>query len=161
MVDALYDQIGVDYAGTRRADPRIAAKIAAALGNAASILNVRAGQREMARVARHRVLLLNADPSHASDFWLTRDYLPGFADLIPEQYRRKGRWREELSPAHTEVADAMDQLQQDLEDGSWATPICLICVSLMPAFAWPSPTWASRDRRARSRKHKYSEAIPG
>jgi SAM-dependent methyltransferase len=56
----------------------------------------RAGLREMARVARDRVLLLNTDPSLALEFWLTRDYLPGFADLIPEQYRHKGHWRAEL-----------------------------------------------------------------
>ncbi|HEX6688150.1 MAG TPA: methyltransferase domain-containing protein [Solirubrobacterales bacterium] len=55
-----------------------------------------AGLREMARVARHRVLLLNADPSLALEFWLTRDYLPGFASLIPERYRHKGHWRAEL-----------------------------------------------------------------
>jgi SAM-dependent methyltransferase len=39
----LYDTIGRDYDTHRRADPRIAAAITAALGNAASILNVGAG----------------------------------------------------------------------------------------------------------------------
>jgi SAM-dependent methyltransferase len=38
-----YDEIGQTYARTRRADPRIAAQILAALGDAASILNVGAG----------------------------------------------------------------------------------------------------------------------
>jgi SAM-dependent methyltransferase len=227
---ASYDRIGVDYAKARHTDPRIAAKIAAALGNARSVLNVGAGTgsyepvdreviavepsaemisqrpigsapavqasaealpfendsfdaamaiisdhhwhdrsaglRAMARVARHRVLLLNADPSLALEFWLTRDYLPGFTDLIPAQYRHRGRWREELesvlgkvevqpvpiphdcldgfyqaywrrpsaycdkrvrhgiSVFHRlptdEVADAMERLQRDLDDGTWS-----------------------------------------
>lgn len=39
----VYDQIGRTYAETRRADPRIAAQIAAALGDARSVLNVGAG----------------------------------------------------------------------------------------------------------------------
>ena len=55
-----------------------------------------AGLREMLRVARHRVLILNADPSLAQRFWLTRDYLPGFIGLIPEQYRRPGYWEQAL-----------------------------------------------------------------
>jgi SAM-dependent methyltransferase len=40
---AVYDQIGRTYTRTRRADPRIAAQIVAALGDAASVLNVGAG----------------------------------------------------------------------------------------------------------------------
>ena len=40
---AIYDQIGRTYARTRQADPRIAAQIAAALGDAVSVLNVGAG----------------------------------------------------------------------------------------------------------------------
>lgn len=40
---ALYDDIGVDYARLRRPDPRIAAVIEAALGDAQTILNVGAG----------------------------------------------------------------------------------------------------------------------
>src|SRR3954454_19505425 len=39
----LYDRIGVGYAGYRRPDPRIAAHIGAALGNARSVVNVGAG----------------------------------------------------------------------------------------------------------------------
>jgi SAM-dependent methyltransferase len=38
-----YDSIGVDYARQRQPDPRIAARIAAALGSARTILNVGAG----------------------------------------------------------------------------------------------------------------------
>jgi SAM-dependent methyltransferase len=41
--EAKYDDIGRTYNRTRRADPRIAAQIAAALGDAGSVLNVGAG----------------------------------------------------------------------------------------------------------------------
>ncbi|MCB2049702.1 MAG: class I SAM-dependent methyltransferase [Novosphingobium sp.] len=40
---ATYDRIGVDYSAQRRADPRIAAQIHAALGAASTVLNVGAG----------------------------------------------------------------------------------------------------------------------
>jgi SAM-dependent methyltransferase len=40
---ALYDTIGTTYPATRRADPRIAAQIWAALGDAGTVLNVGAG----------------------------------------------------------------------------------------------------------------------
>jgi SAM-dependent methyltransferase len=40
---ALYDQIGDGYAGLRRADPRIAARLVAALGPPAPLLNLGAG----------------------------------------------------------------------------------------------------------------------
>jgi SAM-dependent methyltransferase len=39
-----------------------------------------AGLREMRRVAR-RVVVFTFDGSHPGQFWLTRDYLPEFADL--------------------------------------------------------------------------------
>jgi SAM-dependent methyltransferase len=40
---AVYDTIGVDYANLRKADPRIAARVHAALGDARRVLNVGAG----------------------------------------------------------------------------------------------------------------------
>ncbi|MGH2759720.1 MAG: class I SAM-dependent methyltransferase [Actinomycetota bacterium] len=43
MTDAAYDTIGRGYARTRRPDPRIAAQILAALGEARSVVNVGAG----------------------------------------------------------------------------------------------------------------------
>jgi SAM-dependent methyltransferase len=229
MAEAAYDRIGVGYTTARRTDPRIAAQILKALGNARNILNVGAGTgsyeplgrevtavepsaemisqrptgatpvvqasaealpfednrfdaamainsdhhwrerqvglREMARVARGRVLLVNADPNIALEFWLTRDYLPGVVGLIPEQYRHKGEWRAELESVlgevevqpvpvphdcldgfyqaywrrpraycderirrgtsvfhllpESEVADAMERLRRDLDDGAW------------------------------------------
>jgi DNA-binding transcriptional MerR regulator len=144
----LYDAIGGAYSATRRTEPRIAASIWDALGDARTVLNVGAGTgsyeppdrdvtavepsavmraqrpadaapcvaavaeslpfadrsfdaamavstvhhwhdpvaglREMRRVAR-RVVVLTFDASETvlrHRFWLTRDYLPEFADLF-------------------------------------------------------------------------------
>jgi len=144
----LYDTIGATYTVTRCTEPRIAAKIWAALGDARTVLNVGAGTgsyeppdrdvtavepsavmraqrpagaapcvaaaaeslpfedrsfdaamavstvhhwpdpvaglREMRRVAR-RVVVLTFDAGGTGwrdRFWLTRDYLPEFADLL-------------------------------------------------------------------------------
>jgi SAM-dependent methyltransferase len=151
-----YEEIGRNYAATRQADPRLAAAIWHALGDARSVLNVGAGAgayeppdrdvialepsgvmiaqrpwqaaplvrgsaeslpfdddsfdavmavlcdhhwqdrpralRELHRVARHRIVLFNADPAQANRFWLTNEYLCGFANLIPARYRTMGRW---------------------------------------------------------------------
>jgi SAM-dependent methyltransferase len=143
----LYDTIGATYTVTRRTEPRIAAQVWAALGDARTVLNVGAGTgsyeppgrdvtavepsalmraqrpagaapcvaaaaeslpfedqsfdaamafatvhhwqdpvaglRELRRVAR-RVVVFTFDDSEAGwlrRFWLTRDYLPEFADL--------------------------------------------------------------------------------
>ncbi|WBB53565.1 MerR family transcriptional regulator [Verrucosispora sp. WMMD573] len=144
----LYDAIGSAYPATRRTEPRIAARIWAALGDARTVLNVGAGTgsyeppdrdvtavepslvmraqrppgaapcvaaaaeslpfedqsfdaamavstvhhwpdpvaglREMRRVAR-RVVVLTYDADDTrwrQRFWLTRDYLPEFAELL-------------------------------------------------------------------------------
>jgi SAM-dependent methyltransferase len=141
----LYDTIGATYTVTRRTEPRIAAQVWAALGDARTVLNVGAGTgsyeppdrdvtavepsavmraqrptdaapcvaataeslpfedqsfdaamafatlhhwqdpiaglREMRRVAR-RVVVFTYDVSDPDLFWLNRDYLPEFADLL-------------------------------------------------------------------------------
>ena len=141
----LYDTIGAAYTVTRRTEPRIAAQVWAALGDAQTVLNVGAGTgsyeppgrdvtavepsavmraqrpagaapcvaataeslpfedqsfdaamafatidhwqdpiaglREMRRVAR-RVVVFTKDFSDPDLFWLNRDYLPEFADLL-------------------------------------------------------------------------------
>ena len=43
MSEPLYDQIGIGYSDYRQPDPRIAARIEAALGPCRSVLNVGAG----------------------------------------------------------------------------------------------------------------------
>jgi SAM-dependent methyltransferase len=181
MSKALYDRLGQGYGDARSPDPRIAARIEAALGDARSVLNVGAGtgsyepldrevtavepsaemiaQRpadaapvvqaraeelpfadgsfdaamaiisdhhwsdrpaglgEMLRVARRRVLLLNADPSLSRLFWLTRDYLPGFVNLVPEPYRQPRYWEQELQDLLGEVEVQPVRVPHDCYDG--------------------------------------------
>jgi SAM-dependent methyltransferase len=176
-----YERIGVGYAEVRRADPQIAARIEAALGDARSVVNVGAGTgsyepstrevtavepaaemiaqrpagaapairaraeqlpyeddsfdaamaifsdhhwreratglREMARVARRRILLLNVDPSLARRFWLTRDYLPGFVGLIPAPYCEAGHWERELRSLWGAVEVLPVPVPHDCRDG--------------------------------------------
>ncbi len=76
-----------------------------------------AGLREMARVARHRVLLLNADPSLAERFWLTREYLPGFLSLIPGPYRSPGHWERELRESLGALEIQPVPIPHDCRDG--------------------------------------------
>jgi SAM-dependent methyltransferase len=157
----IYDSgIGRGYGAARRTDPRIAAAIDAALGDARKVLNVgagtgsyeppgrevvavdpstvmlsqrpegsapaflgsaedlpffddsfdavmavfsdhhwsdrAAGMREVLRVARQRVVLVNMDPALTERFWLTRDYLRSFLDLVPERYLEPGHWASEF-----------------------------------------------------------------
>ncbi len=79
-----------------------------------------AGLREMFRVARRRVLILNVEPSLAKDFWLTRDYLPGLINLIPEPYRRPGYWERELHELLGEVEAHVVPVPYDCTDGFYA-----------------------------------------
>ena len=80
-----------------------------------------AGLREMVRVARRRVVILNADPALAPDFWLTREYLPGFLGLIPEPYRRRGYWERELRELlGGEVTMRVVPVPHDCADGFYA-----------------------------------------
>jgi SAM-dependent methyltransferase len=140
----------VGYTSVRQEDPRLAARIRAALGGARSVVNVGAGagsyepadlevtavepsavmraQRppgsarvidaraeqlpfadasfdaamavlsdhhwddharglaELRRVARLRVVVFTWEPRTLTDSWLVRDYLPGFARLVPPAY---------------------------------------------------------------------------
>jgi SAM-dependent methyltransferase len=69
MLGPRYDAIGAEYAVTRREDPRIAALIHAALGDARTIINVGAGagsyeprDREVVAVEPSEVMLAQRDP---------------------------------------------------------------------------------------------------
>jgi SAM-dependent methyltransferase len=70
MCDTRYDVIGAEYAVTRREDPRIAALIHAALGEARTIVNVGAGSgsyeprdRHVLAVEPSEVMIAQRDPS--------------------------------------------------------------------------------------------------
>src|SRR5437867_6887535 len=67
--DTRYDVIGAEYAATRREDPRIAALIHAALGEARTIVNVGAGagsyeprDRHVVAVEPSEVMIAQRDP---------------------------------------------------------------------------------------------------
>jgi len=75
------------------------------------------GLSEMRRVARRRVLLLNADPGAAERFWLTRDYLPGLLSLIPDPYRRPGYWEQELRDQLGPIEVQTVPVRYDCHDG--------------------------------------------
>jgi SAM-dependent methyltransferase len=179
--EVIYERIGRGYGNFRRTDPRIAARVGAALGDARTVVNVGAGTgsyepvdrdvtavepsrlmiaqrppgsapavrasaeqlpfeddsfdaamaintdhhwsdragglREMRRVARHRVVLVNADPALARRFWLTRDYLPGYVSLTPEPSRKDGHWRRELRHLLGEVEIEPLPVPHDCLDG--------------------------------------------
>jgi SAM-dependent methyltransferase len=181
---ALYDRIGRSYALSREPDPRIAARVRRALGDARTVLNVGAGAgayeppdldvlavepsavmiaqrppgsapvleacaeriplpddsvdaamtilsdhhwtdraaglRELRRVARRRVVLLNADPAVVCAFWLSREYLPSFANLIPERWRHAGAWERELEEHLGPIVTEVVPVPRDCRDGFYA-----------------------------------------
>lgn len=78
-----YDRLGVDYASTRRPDPRIAAKIREALDGSASIANVGAGtgsyepqDRRVIAVEPSRVMLRQRSPGSAPAVQAQAEDLP-------------------------------------------------------------------------------------
>jgi len=75
------------------------------------------GFQELRRVARERVVVFNADPGESDLFWLTREYLPGFLDLIPPRYRERGVWERELREAFGRVELVPVPIPHDCTDG--------------------------------------------
>lgn len=72
MPEAAYDRMGVGYSAVRRPEPRIAARIEAALGDAASVVNVGAGTgsyepagREVTAVEPSRTMIEQRPPGAA------------------------------------------------------------------------------------------------
>ncbi len=79
----IYDVIGRGYAEQRRADPRIAAAISAALADAASVLNVGAGagsyeptDRQVVALERSAVMMAQRSPGSAPVVQGTGESLP-------------------------------------------------------------------------------------
>jgi SAM-dependent methyltransferase len=79
-----------------------------------------AGLREARRVARSRVVLLNADPSLMARYWLSAEYLTGFRGLYPGWLRNSRVWKADLErhlgPVHLEVVP----IPHDCRDGFYA-----------------------------------------
>jgi len=76
-----------------------------------------AGFRELRRVARQRVVLLNADPALFDRFWFTTEYLPEFAEMIPESHREPGTWERELRELLGRVELHAAPIPHDCRDG--------------------------------------------
>lgn len=72
MSEAAYDRMGIGYSAARRPEPRIAARIEAALGDAGSVLNVGAGTgsyepagREVTALEPSREMIAQRPPGSA------------------------------------------------------------------------------------------------
>jgi SAM-dependent methyltransferase len=81
--EAAYDRIGVGYSSVRRPEPRIAARIEAALGEARSVLNVGAGtgsyepaDREVTALEPSQTMIAQRPPGSAP-------VVQGFAEDLP------------------------------------------------------------------------------
>jgi SAM-dependent methyltransferase len=73
---------------------------------------------ELRRVARHRVVLFNADPAQAERFLITSEYLPGFLDLIPAGYREPGTWISDTEEAlGARIRSEAVPIPHDCQDG--------------------------------------------
>ncbi|HYP56038.1 MAG TPA: methyltransferase domain-containing protein [Solirubrobacterales bacterium] len=86
MAGATYDRIGIGYSDVRRPDPRIAARLEAALGNARTVLNVGAGtgsyepaDRDVTAVEPSEVMIAQRPPGAAPVVRARAEDLP-FAD---------------------------------------------------------------------------------
>jgi SAM-dependent methyltransferase len=79
-----------------------------------------AGLRETRRVARNRVVLLNADPSLMTRYWLTAEYLTGFRDLYPGGLRSTRAWKADLERHLGPVRLEVVPIQHDCRDGFYA-----------------------------------------
>lgn len=80
---ATYDSTGIGYAAVRRGDPRIAARVEAALGDARSVLNVGAGtgsyeptDREVTAVEPSTTMIAQRPPQAASVYQAFAEDLP-------------------------------------------------------------------------------------
>ena len=83
MTEAAYDRMGIGYSAVRRPEPRIAARIEAALGDARSVLNVGAGTgsyepagREVTALEPSREMIAQRPPGSAP-------VVEGFAEDLP------------------------------------------------------------------------------
>jgi len=113
-VTALYDRIGGSYATTRRGDPRIAAFIAEALGDARSVISgiVAAIEDELPSVtARPFRLPRNCSDGVGTAYW-------GQPEMYCDEDVRRN-----ISNFATgdpdEIARGLERLRDDLASGAW------------------------------------------
>jgi SAM-dependent methyltransferase len=89
MTGALYDRLGVTYTATRREDPRLAAAIHAALGDAVTVVNVGAGagsyeprDRRVVAIEPSRVMIAQRPRDAAPAVIATAEDLPLADDSV-------------------------------------------------------------------------------
>ncbi len=186
MTGELYDRIGVSYTRTRAEDPRLAARIHAALGAARTVVSVGAGAgsyeprdrsvtavepsaamraqrppgaapavaagaealpfgdasfdaamavlsdhhwadrlgglRELARVARERVVVFTFDPAHHASSWLARDYLPTVERWTREHTLGLDRLVDALGGARIETVPIPHDCRDGFFHAYWRRP---------------------------------------
>jgi SAM-dependent methyltransferase len=81
----------------------------------------RRGFAELRRVARRRVVLFNADPGEFGLFWLNREYLPSFLEVVAERYGAPGAWEQELREAFGTVELVPVPIPHDCRDGFYGS----------------------------------------
>jgi SAM-dependent methyltransferase len=86
---ALYDRLGVGYTTTRRPDPRIAAAIHTALGDAVTVVNIGAGagayepeDRKLVAIEPSRVMIAQRPPTAAPAIVSSAEELPLADDSV-------------------------------------------------------------------------------
>ena len=77
----------------------------------------RRGLQELARVARRRVVLFNADPGQAAKLWMTTEYLPAFLEVFDPGYGEAGFWERELRSILGDVRLQEVPIPHDCADG--------------------------------------------
>jgi SAM-dependent methyltransferase len=77
----------------------------------------RRGLQELARVARRRVVLFNADPGQAAKLWMTTEYLPAFLEVFDVEYGEAGFWERELRSILGDVRLQEVPIPHDCADG--------------------------------------------
>jgi SAM-dependent methyltransferase len=77
----------------------------------------RRGLQELARVARRRVVLFNADPGQAPKLWMTTEYLPAFLEVFDPEYGEVGHWERELRSILGDVRLQEVPIPHDCADG--------------------------------------------
>jgi hypothetical protein len=128
-VGELYDRIGRTYTATRREDPRLAAAIGAALGDARTVVNVGAGTGAYEPAGRH---VLAVEPSAVMRAHRPDDAAPAIdarAEALPFPDR------------------GFDASMAVLSDHHWDGPRPAACAR---CAAWPRGRWCSRGIRSTS-----------
>jgi SAM-dependent methyltransferase len=82
--------------------------------------NRAAGLLEARRVARSRVVLLNADPGPLARYWMTAEYLPGLPDLYPGRLGNSHVWKTDLERHLGPVLLEVIPIPHDCQDGFYA-----------------------------------------